>query len=88
LYLCHEVLNNVIKHAEATNLFCTLFVEGGSLVLRFRDDGRGFQIDDQPKGRRGLANIRARVQRLRGSVEMRSAPNEGTELAIRLPLGD
>ncbi len=86
MHLCHEVLNNVVKHARATKLATGLAVDDTSLTLAFRDNGQGLQPRSQPAGGRGLANMRARVQRLGGSVQIKSAPGQGTEVTIRLPL--
>ena len=86
LHLCHEVLNNVVKHARATKLVTGIGVEEGWLTLTFRDNGQGFQPHSPSAGRRGLTNMRDRVQRLGGSVELNSASGQGTEVIIRLPL--
>jgi signal transduction histidine kinase len=87
LHLSHEVLNNVVKHARATKLVSEICVDGDWLVLGFRDNGQGFQPHSQPAGGRGLANMRARVQRFGGSVELKFMSGQGTEVIIRLPLG-
>ncbi len=86
LYVCHEVINNVVKHAQATKLISTLIVEDGCLVLCFRDSGQGFQPNSQPAGRRGLVNMRNRIDKLGGSFDIQSAPGQGTEVTVRLPL--
>ncbi len=86
LYLCHEVLNNVLKHARATRFSSTLGVEDGCLPLGFRDNGRGFTANAHPPGHRGLSNLRSRVEKLRGELRIRSATGEGTEISVRLPL--
>lgn len=86
MYLCHEALNNVIKHAQATRLYCSLAAEDGWLVLGFRDNGRGFQAEAQRKSHGGLVNMLTRAQRVGGSVKLHSAPDQGTEMVIRLPL--
>lgn len=86
LHLSHEVLNNVVKHAQATKLVCTLTLADGAFVLGFQDNGRGFRPDALPAGRRGLANLRSRVQTLGGTLQIQSAPGAGTEITVRLPL--
>jgi signal transduction histidine kinase len=51
-----------------------------------RDRGRGFDPAGVPKGRQGIAqSIRARVIRCGGTVEIRSAPGEGAEVALTMP---
>lgn len=86
LYLCHEVLNNVLKHARATRFSSTLGVEDGCFTLGFRDNGCGFTANAHPLGHRGLSNLCSRVEKLRGELRIRSAPGEGTEISVRLPL--
>jgi two-component sensor histidine kinase len=86
LYVCNEVLNNVIKHAHAKKLLYTLVVKDGSVILGFRDDGRGFQSDAQPAGHHGLNNMQTRAHKFGGVVRCQSTPGKGTEISICLPL--
>ena len=56
------------------------------MVLFVRDRGRGFDPAAVPGDRKGLAeSIRARVARHGGSVTVRSAPGEGTEVSLTMP---
>jgi signal transduction histidine kinase len=51
-----------------------------------RDEGKGFDPDDVPADRRGIADsIRGRIRRHGGTVTILSAPGEGTEVQLRLP---
>lgn len=86
LYVCHEILNNVLKHAHATKLETKFAVEEDRFVLNFRDNGKGFHPHSLPAGRRGLTNLRARVKALGGFFDLKSAPGEGTEVTVSLPL--
>jgi signal transduction histidine kinase len=65
----------------------TLVFSTREAALRVRDGGRGFN----PEGDRrpesfGLQSLRERVEALGGTVCIRPAPAEGTELEVRLPL--
>ncbi|HEX3214763.1 MAG TPA: ATP-binding protein, partial [Actinomycetota bacterium] len=51
-----------------------------------RDEGKGFDPDQVPTDRRGIADsIRGRIRRHGGSVSIVSSPGEGTEVQLRLP---
>jgi signal transduction histidine kinase len=53
--------------------------------LRIRDDGRGFEPDAVPDGHLGLAGMRARAEKIGGSLAVRSRPGEGTTVDITIP---
>ena len=89
-----SALANVLRHAGASTAVVTLAFVGGNVTLDIFDDGRGFDPADAP-GREqpradgtgyGLISIRDRVSALGGSMDLESAPGEGTALGIRLPL--
>ncbi len=85
--VAQEALNNVSKHAGAKQVRVDLQREEERLVLRIRDDGKGF---DPRAGVRptsvGLVGMKERVSALGGSVQVRSAPGQGTEVRAVLPL--
>ena len=56
------------------------------MSLFVRDRGRGFDPAAVPADRKGLAeSVRARMARRGGSVAVRSAPGEGTEVSLTMP---
>lgn len=82
-------LANVREHAAATRVAVTLTFHRDELILDVRDDGRGFDpLKVRPQGARGrgLAGIRERVQALGGTVDVDTAPGEGTTLTVHFPL--
>jgi signal transduction histidine kinase len=82
--IVQEGLTNAHKHASPSHVTIDL-VEGGSMVdLSIRDDGSGFDPAARPEGL-GLTGIRERVELLGGTVDIRSAPGEGTTVAVRMP---
>ncbi|WPP48671.1 AAA family ATPase [Catalinimonas niigatensis] len=83
--IVQELVHNVIKHAQASQM--TLDIEGATngLVLTLGDDGKGFEIEIITSGL-GLRNIHSRVHLLKGKIEVHSAPNEGTSYYIYIPL--
>jgi signal transduction histidine kinase len=92
--IVQEALNNVIQHAQAGHAWVEVRFEAQQLVLSVRDDGRGFRAPDLPdvvlrtmarQGHFGLMGIQERAFLYGGQLTLRSAPGEGTEVAVRLP---
>jgi signal transduction histidine kinase len=80
-----EALNNVVRHAEATEVeFCMQFVDG-SLEIEIIDNGKGFE-GGSGKGRHGLKNLSSRLLMLGGNCTVESRIAGGTTVMIRLPL--
>lgn len=78
-----EVMNNLLKHSGATEAWLRIRMEGGELRITLRDNGRGFDPDTaMTAGGNGLANMRTRVARAGGKLELRTAPGQGTEISI------
>ncbi|MBY6277768.1 MAG: hypothetical protein CWE10_16490 [Symbiobacterium thermophilum] len=85
--VAQEALNNVAKHARASRIRVVLERAGeGEIRLLVADDGVGF---DRRAGIRptavGLAGMHERMAALGGSIQVRSAPGEGTEVLAVLP---
>ena len=85
--VAQEALNNISKHARARTVWVTLSRTEAGLILKVRDDGEGF---DMKAGVRptavGLAGMQERVQQMGGTLKVRSAPGEGTEVTATIPL--
>jgi signal transduction histidine kinase len=81
-------LANVREHAHAGTAVVTLAFLGDEVTLDIFDDGVGFDpAAPQPDGRGfGLRSLQERVAMLGGSLDLESAPGEGTVVAVRLPL--
>jgi signal transduction histidine kinase len=84
-----EGLNNVARHAEASSVVVTLVVEGESVLLSVRDDGRGPPDLDwhrlERKGHMGLTGMRERITSLGGTVSLNGSFGNGLELLVRVP---
>ncbi|MEE1741352.1 sensor histidine kinase [Streptomyces sp. BE147] len=85
-----EALANAGRHAGAGRVGVTLSFMDDELALDVRDDGRGFDPDAVPPAGRtggfGLGGMRARAERVAGSVDVESGPGRGTAVSARLPL--
>ncbi len=87
-----EAMNNIVKHAAATQVTIMLSVAENICRLTVKDNGRGFcleahPVDTFPAGGNGLASMRQRMNRLGGSWDVHSRPGEGTLVTfeVRLP---
>ena len=86
LAAAREATVNAAKWSGAPTVALFAEVEPAEVVLFVRDRGRGFDPAAVPGDRKGLAeSIRARVARHGGSVTIRSAPGEGTEVSLSMP---
>jgi signal transduction histidine kinase len=83
-FCCMEALQNVAKYAEASTASIRLRAEDGTLIFSVRDDGRGFDPSATGYGT-GLQGMADRLAALGGSLEIQSAPGEGTTLTGRVP---
>ena len=85
--IAQEALNNVVKHAGATQVQIQLKYHENTVSLEMNDDGRGFEPETaHQSGGFGLQGIHERVQQLGGSLNIESAPLKGTRLSVRIPL--
>ena len=80
-----EIITNAVRHSQAGELRLGYRVEGRTLMLRARDNGRG--AEDLVAGN-GLRGIRERLAAYGGRVEIRTRPGEGFGIDIALPLDD
>jgi signal transduction histidine kinase len=83
-FCCLEALQNVAKYADANHAEIELVATNGLLTFRVADDGRGFDASTTSYGT-GLQGIVDRLAALDGTVEIVSAPGEGTAVMGRLP---
>jgi len=84
--IVQEVLNNMVKHAEASAININVLHKEKQLVIQIKDDGKGFNADSIHEGRGlGWKNIQARVKMLNGKLEITSEKLTGTEIEISIP---
>jgi signal transduction histidine kinase/phage shock protein PspC (stress-responsive transcriptional regulator) len=85
---CQEAALNAARHSGAPLVSVYLEVEPEQLTGFVRDQGKGFDPEQVPPDRRGIADsIKGRMQRHGGSAAITSSPGEGTEVQLRLPRG-
>ena len=83
--IVQEQVNNIIKHAKASQINVVLARNNHEILLRIADNGIGFDVNQQRKGI-GLYNISSRADVYNGVVDIQSVAGSGTTLSIRYPL--
>jgi signal transduction histidine kinase len=85
--IVQELLNNVLKHAVATEVLVQLIKEENRLNILVEDNGKGFEAStlENSKGA-GWTNIRSRVDYLKGRLDINSEINKGTSISIEFNL--
>jgi signal transduction histidine kinase len=85
--ILQEALTNVVRHAKATRVEAVLQKQQDRLVLRIRDNGRGFDPASPALSKSlGLMGMRERAAILGGEVNISSAPGKGTAVTAWIPL--
>lgn len=81
-----ELLNNALKHSEADRVSLTLIYGHPDLIIRYKDNGIGFDLDLVEAGGSGLDSIKFRMELLRAVWKISSSPGKGVICNIRIPL--
>jgi two-component system NarL family sensor kinase len=84
--IAQEAVANAVRHAAARTIRLKLLAQPGQVRLLVIDDGRGFDANDIPKDRYGLAGINERVHLLGGKLTLQTSPGHGTRLEVEVPL--
>jgi signal transduction histidine kinase len=80
-----EALNNVIRHASATEVELQMKQSNDHLEICIADNGRGFNLNEVQRGH-GLENLPERLKALHGKCDIESRPGKGTTVRFILPL--
>lgn len=84
IYRCaYELINNAVKHAQATAINVQLIIDEGITSLTVQDNGIGFDPKADNPGI-GLENIKTRLAVYNGKMNIFSSPNNGTEISIEI----
>jgi signal transduction histidine kinase len=79
--IVQEALNNIVKHAGAQQVEVTLICTPASAQLRVKDNGAGFEVLSQKAGL-GLGMMQERAQSIGATLEVTSAPGQGTRIDV------
>ena len=83
--ILQEFISNTVKHSKAAELNISLNYSQKQLIIKAKDDGCGF-IMDEVNDSSGLLNMKNRAELTESSYNLISKPNEGTELTIIYPI--
>ena len=87
--IVQEALTNVARHAKASRVRLDARSSEGRLVLTLRDDGVGIGEQELEAGDSlGLVGMAERALSVGGSLEIRRAPEGGTDVVLQVPLSD
>ncbi len=84
--IIQECVQNVLKHAKATNLDVSMIAENNEMDVTIEDNGVGFDLNTINEESTGLKNIRSRIEYLSGKLDINSKPGNGTVTAFYIPL--
>lgn len=85
LLIFKEAVSNIARHSKCTEADIELKAQGGSLVLKLSDNGKGFDTTRSFDGN-GLVSMGHRAERLGGRLEVVSRNGEGTTVTLKTPL--
>ncbi len=82
-----ELINNTLKHAQATLISLNIFITGDVLNMEYIDNGKGFLVVEKMHAKQGmgLSNIESRIQSLGGNIFIESLQGQGMKVEIKIP---
>jgi signal transduction histidine kinase len=88
--LIQEGLTNIKKHADADHVTIRLVAAFPNIILRIKDDGKGFNVQKRmatitKEKRMGIRSMEQRAKLLQGEMEIQSRPMQGTKISIKFP---
>jgi signal transduction histidine kinase len=83
-----EALTNIVKHAQASQVWVDLSVEEDSVNLTIQDNGIGFSEEKPRSNGIGLTGLHERITIAGGLLNINSTPKHGTILSAQFPLSD
>jgi two-component system, NarL family, sensor kinase len=83
--IVQELVSNTLKHAEATEITLQLSTVNEQLNLIYEDNGKGFDLSQYQPGM-GITNIRHRIEKWHGTIEIDAQPNRGTITILTVPI--
>jgi signal transduction histidine kinase len=81
-----EGLNNILKHACATQVEVAVTLPPGGMCVELADNGRGFDTELADRQGNGLRNMVERMKMAGGSLSLTSRPTQGTRLVFTMPI--
>jgi PAS domain S-box-containing protein len=85
LRIAQEAISNALRHAKSTAISVTLRSDPPNLILKVKDDGIGLTTQAESREGFGFVNMRARVKKLKGTLDIRTVSGRGTSIIVRVP---
>ncbi len=86
--IIQELVQNILKHAEATHVYVQLHASSTLVSLTVEDNGKGFDPEQATTQGRGLLNIQGRITIMNGRLSLDTNPGKGTSIYIEFDLND
>lgn len=87
--IVQELLNNIIKHAQATRVIVQFNRVANRLTVTVEDNGRGFDLQEfDGKKHKGLETIKSRVSYLNGQISIESENEVGTTVLMEFLINE
>jgi PAS domain S-box-containing protein len=86
LRIAQEAISNALRHAKSTAISVSLRSDSQNLILKVKDNGCGITTEAEAREGFGFVNMRARVKKLNGSLDIRTAPGRGTSIVVSVPV--
>jgi signal transduction histidine kinase len=84
-WMAQEILNNILKHAQANEVQVQLIGEAGRFRMMIQDDGVGFDLEAaEQAGGQGLGNLRERAKKINATCSLSSTPGQGSRISIEM----
>jgi signal transduction histidine kinase len=85
--ICQEAISNAVRHAKPTVIATSLRWTTPNLTIQVTDNGSGITAERLSRGEGfGMANMRARIEKVGGKLDIETAPGRGTSIVVRLPI--
>lgn len=84
--LVQEAVQNALKHADADEILVKVEMKKDLCTIIVKDDGRGFDMNQNMEKSFGILGMRERVELLNGTISIDSKPGAGTTVLIQVPI--
>ena len=81
-----ESLNNIVKHANATQVSLNMEIHKNDVNITVADNGKGFEMGQTRRFGNGLKNMQKRMEDIKGTYHIESGKEKGTKTVISFPL--
>jgi signal transduction histidine kinase len=91
--IVEEAVNNAKKHAQASRIWVRLALKDDLFVAQVADNGRGFDVEAVEssygsRGSLGMVNLKERAALVGGTLNIESAPGQGTRITLLVPIAE